>query len=460
MNLEDTIVAPATPGGVGAIHVIRISGPKAVWTADRVFDGADLSTADTHTVHYGFIRDGAETIDEVMVSIFRAPRSFTTEDIIEISCHGSPYITSRIVQLLVDRGARPAEAGEFTFRAFLHGRLDLSQAEAVADLISSDSRKSRDMALDQMRGGISDELKRLRGDLVDFAALVELELDFSEEDVEFADRDALIVKADEVRSIIARLRDSFRLGNVFKHGVQLAIVGRPNAGKSSWINALSDDDVAIVSEIAGTTRDKVESSISIGGLRFNLIDTAGLRATGDTIERIGVERAVHALEHADMILHIFDVTETDRHDFLREYEWVMDRNPEAMRIVVGNKIDAIPASDEEVRQAYGHDVNLFFLSAHRRADVDVLKAAMEQIVLEREEAPGDAVVSNARHVAALDKAHDALGEVVTGIRSGQSGDLVAFNLRYAIRYLGEITGEVDIDRDILGTIFGKFCIGK
>ena len=326
-NHSHTIAAIATPNGTGAIGIIRVSGDDAIAICNKVFKGGNLEKAESHTIHYGHIVDGHQILDEVMVSIFHAPRSFTTENSIEISCHGSPFIVEQILQLLIRSGVKTAQAGEFTMRAFLNGRIDLSQAEAVADLIASNSEAERELAMQQMRGGFASELKELRTQLIDFAALLELELDFSEEDVEFADRTDLIQNVKDIQRVLGALKKSFQYGNAIKNGVSVALVGKPNAGKSSWINALTNDEISIVSRIAGTTRDKVEAQLNIDGVLFRLIDTAGIRITDDEIESMGVQRAMETIQKAELIVFIFDVSDTSFAAFENEYKEILAQNP-------------------------------------------------------------------------------------------------------------------------------------
>lgn len=460
MNATHTIAAIATANGTGAIGVIRVSGEDAIDICNQVFRGEDLTKVNSHTIHYGRIIDEEKTIDEVMVSVFHAPRSFTTENSVEISCHGSPFITQQVLQVLIKHGAKMAEPGEFTMRAFMNGRIDLSQAEAVADLIASNSAASRDLALQQMRGGFAQELSQLRTQLVDFAALLELELDFSEEDVEFADRKALITNVERIKDVLGQLKQSFQYGNAIKNGVAVALVGKPNAGKSSWINALTNDDVSIVSSIAGTTRDKVEAQLTIDGVLYRLIDTAGIRTTEDEIESIGVERALQTIQRADVVVLLFDATNVDYVIFKKEYDEVCRLNEKAKKLVLANKIDLLETQWQTMDERFSEIPNLHPVSAHNEEDVLQFKQELASTVENMQSNENGYVVSNTRHFEALQTAYQDIEKVLDAFEMGLTGDLIAHDLRSAIRSIGSITGEVDVDLDILGTIFGKFCIGK
>jgi tRNA modification GTPase len=460
LNDSHTIAAIATANGVGAIGIIRVSGDDAIAICDKVFKGALLANAASHTLHYGHIHDGDQLLDEVVVSVFRAPRSFTTEDSIEISGHGSPFVLEQILQVLIRNGAKMAAAGEFTLRAFLNGRIDLSQAEAVADLIASNSEAGRELALQQMRGGFADELKTLRTQLVDFAALLELELDFSEEDVEFADRSDLINHVKQIQSVLGGLKKSFQYGNAIKNGVAVALVGKPNAGKSSWINALTNDEISIVSRIAGTTRDKVEAQLNIDGVLFRLIDTAGIRITDDEIESMGVQRAMETIQKAALIIFIFDLSTTSYEAFEKELEEIKANNSKVPVLILANKYDLVELNRMNVDGRFKAQENLFFISAHEIADVQHLKTEMLKTINSLNSSESNHVVSNARHYEALQQAYQDVGRVLEAFDSQITSELIAHDMRQAINSIGTITGEVDIDQDILGTIFGKFCIGK
>jgi tRNA modification GTPase len=458
---EETIVALATAVGVGAISVIRVSGENAIDLVQRVFKGKDLTKQKSHTVHYGKIVDshpvsGAEIeIDEVMVTIFRAPKSFTTENSIEISCHGSPFIAGQILQVLLKHGARMAKPGEFTLRAFLKGRIDLSQAEAVADLIASNSSAAHEIALKQMRGGFSTELKNLRNDLLNFVSLIELELDFSEEDVEFVDRSKLLSLVHQIQKSVLPLADSFRLGNVIKEGVNTVIIGKPNVGKSTLLNALLNEERAIVSEIAGTTRDTIEEAISLNGIVFRFIDTAGLRETADVVEKIGVKKSYDKIKLAAILIYICDATLLKADADLQA---VLDDAAEfeIPFLLVANKSDLLDAN----RKAELLKSNsVLLISAKSKTGMEELKMALFAKVAGTKLEENQTIVTNLRHFQSLQNCLTALEEVSTGIKSNRSGELLSQDLRAALDALGEITGEVTND-EILGNIFGKFCIGK
>jgi tRNA modification GTPase len=454
--LNDTIIALATPQGVGAIAVIRLSGEEAIAVTDRFFQKADknktpLALQKTHTVHFGSIvaTDG-EIIDEVLVTLFVAPHSFTKENVVEISCHGSPFIVERIVRLFLEAGVRLAKPGEFTQRAFLNGRFDLAQAEAVADLIAADTDSARRSALHQMRGGFSKEIKKLREELINFASLIELELDFGEEDVEFADRDRLVHLVEQIMSFLERLMQSFSLGNVLKNGVPTVIAGKPNAGKSTLLNALLNEEKAIVSEIPGTTRDFIEDTLTIEGINFRFIDTAGLRQTDDRIEALGVARTREKMAQAALIIYLFDIAETS----ISEVEAAAKELQQMGKnyLLVGNKVDKVTSD-------LLHHPDIIRISAAQNIGLDELKAALLKAANARPVAVGETVVTNLRHYEALSKAHCALADVLTGLQSHVTADFVAIDIRHALRALGEITGEITTE-DLLGNIFSKFCIGK
>jgi tRNA modification GTPase len=452
---NDTIVAVATASGTGAIAVIRLSGPEAISITNAVFKGKDLTSQASHTIHFGTIRDEGKIIDEVLVSLFVAPHSYTKENVVEISCHGSDFIVQQIVKLLLKRGARLANAGEFTKRAFLNGQFDLAQAEAVADLIASDSALSHEVAMKQMRGGFSQEIKRLRAELVHFASMIELELDFGEEDVEFADRDQLRSLILNIQHIIRELLKSFELGNVIKNGVPTVIVGKPNAGKSTLLNLLLNEEKAIVSDVPGTTRDFIEDEISIGGITFRFIDTAGLRETTDKVEAIGVERTHQKLSQSSLIIYLFDVSTTTPEEVLAELEQL---NPKKLPVLpVANKIDQ--ATPEKLASFAGI-AGLVQIAAAKGANFEDLKQALvDKVNLGKLNTQQQTIVTNLRHVDSLNKTYEALDDVLNGIGLGMSGDLVAADIRRALYSLGEITGEITTD-DLLENIFTKFCIGK
>ncbi len=452
---NDTIAAVATGRG-GAIAVIRVSGGDAIAVVDRVFaarNSRPLSEAAGYTVHFGEIHDGTEITDEVLVTIFRAPHSYTGEDSVEISCHASPYIEGRIMQLLIAAGARAAGPGEFTVRAFLAGKLDLTEAEAVADLIASTDRAQHSMAMNQMKGRISSALASLRGELVALASLLELELDFSEEDVEFASREGLRALAGKIAAELDRLAGSFSLGNAIREGVPVAIVGRPNAGKSTLLNALAGDDRAMVSEIAGTTRDRIEEKVNIGGVGFRFIDTAGLRTTDDVLERMGIDRALEAVKKARIVLLMVDAAGLDERDVAAQIAG-LSLHPNQRLCVIINKIDKTDNYQLSII-----NYQLIALSAKTGENLDALTAWLAGAVDVNALEAGSAVVSSARHYEALTRAGEAVRRVSDGLSSGMSSDLLAEDIREVLHHLGTITGEITTD-EILGTIFSKFCIGK
>lgn len=447
-----TICALSTAPGVGAIAVIRVSGPEAIGICDGLFSGR-LSEAAGYSVNYGRFEHEGHVIDDVLMTVFRAPRSFTGEDVVEIGCHGSSFIRQAILEHLVSAGCRMARQGEFTFRAFMNGKMDLSQAEAVADLVAAESEAAHRLAMHQMRGGFSREIGALRQQLIDFASLIELELDFSEEDVEFADRSRLEQLVNEIGQTLRRLIDSFKTGNAVKNGVPVAIIGKPNAGKSTLLNVLLNEERAIVSDIPGTTRDTVEDAVTIEGIRYRFIDTAGLRDTEDAIEKIGVERSRAAIRRSAILIYLFDVNETPPCELSSILEELRASAEGAAVLTVGNKVDSVDHPSKD----YPEDV--LFISAKERQGIDALTSALSTAVELGEVDANSTVVTNLRHYEALTKAHTALLDVKTGLMSGITGDFLAIDLRRALHYLGEITGEISTD-DLLGNIFGKFCIGK
>lgn len=464
MKSEDTIVALATPQGTGAIGVIRVSGKQAIAICSKVFRGKNLEKQNSHTIHYGHLMDGDKTVDEVLVSLFRSPRSFTTEDVVEISCHGSPFIAEHILQLFIKNGARAARPGEFTLRAFMNGRIDLTQAEAVADLIASDSAASHDVALKQMRGGFANDLKNLRQQLIDYCALIELELDFGEEDVEFANREKLIQLITEVEHKVQPLIDSFSVGNVIKHGVNTVIAGRPNAGKSTLLNALLNEERAIVSDIPGTTRDTIEEVINVNGVQFRFIDTAGIRNTDDVIEKKGVEKTLEKLQQSSVYIYLFDVNTLKPEELLLD---IQDLNLLGFKgILVGNKIDkahwqsTAPFYAALNAKFTSHHPSLIFISSDTHFNLPLLKKKLYELTVQSEFLnPATEIVTNLRHYEALVKANQSLSRAKEGLRQKLSGELVAFDLREALEHLGSITGEVS-NEEVLGSIFSRFCIGK
>lgn len=453
-NTQDTIVALATsPGAQGAIAVIRVSGPDAITLVNSVFKGKDLTRQKSHTIHFGTIRDGEEIIDEVLVSLFVAPHSYTKENSVEISTHNSKYIIERILSLLIRQGARSARPGEFTLRAFLNGGMDLSQAEAVADLIASNSAASHQVAMQQMRGGFSNQLKKLREDLVHFASLIELELDFSEEDVEFANRDQLKALIMQIHAVVLKLIQSFEQGNVLKNGVPVVIAGKPNVGKSTLLNALLNEERAIVSDIAGTTRDTIEDEINIKGITFRFIDTAGIRETEDIIEAKGVERTLEKMKQARLIIYLFDPTQDDIDAVQKQIEEIRTLNIPFVTII--NKLDLLT---EEARQPYAA-LQPLYISAKEQQGIEELKDELLKQVNLANINTDDVVVTNIRHVEALQRTSEALEKVLYGIDNPVTSDFLAMDIRQALHHLGEITGTVTTD-DLLDNIFSKFCIGK
>ncbi len=454
VDLQDTIVALSTPQGVGAIGIIRLSGPNAIHICNAVFHNKNLLKQASHTIHFGTIRDEGKIIDEVLVSVFKAPNSYTSDDLVEVSCHGSPFILQSVIRLFLKKGARLAKAGEFTMRAFLNGKMDLSQAEAVADLIASETASAHQIAMQQMRGGFSKQIEELRQKLIDFASLIELELDFSEEDVEFANRQELVSLVKEIRTLLSQLMQSFKLGNAIKNGVSTVIAGRPNAGKSTLLNALLNEDRAIVSEIAGTTRDTIEEVVNIDGIPFRLIDTAGIRAAQDTIEAIGVEKTMEKLRQSAIAVFLFDVEEVSLEEVQADLENFKVK--EVPFLLVGNQIDK---SEKDYKTAFAPLGEVLFISSKDQTNIDVLKQALKGMVLDQEVNTSDTIVSNIRHFEALQQADQALNDVLNGIEMQLSGELLALDIRQSLHYLGSITGQVTTD-DLLGNIFGRFCIGK
>jgi tRNA modification GTPase len=452
---SNTIIALATPAGRGAISVLRLSGDQSIQIVNQVFRGKDLEKQPSHTIHFGTIREENEIVDEVLVSLFKGPKSFTGEDVIEISCHGSPYIVNRLIRLFLGLGARYAKAGEFTKRAFANGRFDLAQAEAVADLIAADSAAGHQAALNQMRGGFSKEIRLLREKLINFASLIELELDFSEEDVEFADRTLLRGLIAEIQAVILQLIQSFSLGNVIKNGVPTVIAGRPNAGKSTLLNALLNEDKAIVSEIPGTTRDFIEDELVIEGISFRFIDTAGLRETQDQIEAIGVQRTYAKMKDASLILYLFDITQTSVSEFFVQIEALKELK--VPFLAIANKIDLLP--NGELPLEFQQITHLVGISAGQQQHLEDLKTKLLQLVNADQFSSGNAIVTNVRHYESLTNTQKALEEVLLALDSGITGDFLAMDIRQALHHLGEITGEITTD-DLLGNIFSKFCIGK
>ncbi len=452
--IHDTISAISTPQGEGAIGIVRLSGPEAIAITERIFFGKILSEQAGHTLHFGSIRKGEKILDEVVVGLFRAPHSYTGEDVVEISCHASPYIMQTLLQLTFEKGARPAKPGEFTLRAFLNGKMDLSQAEAVADLIASGSEAAHELAMKQMRGGFSGEISRLREQLIHFASMIELELDFSEEDVEFANRQELIDLVENIRKLIRSLSESFRLGNVLKNGVATVIAGRPNAGKSTLLNALLKEERAIVSDIPGTTRDTIEELINIEGILFRLIDTAGLRDASDKIEAMGVGRTWEEINRSTLVIYLFDLAATGPEALEKDLKRLPGHIPV---ILAGNKSDLATAEKKEAIKARWPGA--LILSSLKGENLESLNRALIGALRAENWQQESTIVSNARHFHALQKADEALQNVLDGIGQQVSGEFLALDIRTALDALGEISGEVSSD-DLLGNIFSKFCIGK
>lgn len=474
MKLNDTIVALATPAGAGAISIIRVSGPDALKIVSPLFLAKSkkaLEKQPTHTLHLGNIMNGERTLDEVLVSVFRAPKSYTGEETVEISCHGSPYIQQEIIQLLIRKGCRSAEAGEFTLRAFLNGKMDLSQAEAVADLINSENAASHQVAMQQMRGGFSNEIQKLREELLNFASLIELELDFAEEDVEFANRDQFQELISKIQTVLKRLIDSFATGNVLKNGIPVAIVGEPNVGKSTLLNALLNEERAIVSDIAGTTRDTIEDEMSIGGVGFRFIDTAGIRETKDVVESIGIKKTFEKISQAQVVVYLVDSSQIAvNRERLREVkieiEKIKNKFPLKPLLIISNKTDRL--AEEEISNLkaeldqiseMNNRAQYLLLSAKSKQGVEELKEKLLEYVNTGALRNSDTIVTNSRHYAALLRALEEINKVEDGLNHDLSGDLLAIDIRQALYHFGEITGEITND-DLLGNIFENFCIGK
>ena len=464
MIKNDTIIALATPAGVGAISVIRLSGENAIAIVDRHFKSIKknktLKSQKTHTIHLGNIIQNNIILDEVLVSVFKNPNSYTGENVVEISCHGSSFIQQEIIQLFLENGCKMADNGEFTLRAFLNGKMDLSQAEAVADVIASNSAASHQIAIQQMRGGITNELKELRVQLLDFAALIELELDFSGEDVEFADRTKFIELVTKITGVLKRLIDSFSFGNAMKNGIPVAIIGEPNVGKSTLLNTILNEEKAIVSDIAGTTRDAIEDEIIIDGVAFRFIDTAGIRETQDVIESIGIKKAYEKAENAQLIIFLIDSNKFSYASalFLQEIETIKERFPNKRLLVVANKIDTLSCHDAAILKS--EIAHLILLSAKQKTGIEELKSELTSLVNSGALSNNETIVTNSRHFEALNNALTAITSVQQGIDLEISTDLFSIDIRECLRHLGNITGEYDVDKDILGHIFSNFCIGK
>ncbi|MCX6305594.1 MAG: tRNA uridine-5-carboxymethylaminomethyl(34) synthesis GTPase MnmE [Bacteroidetes bacterium] len=462
-QLHDTICALSTAPGMGAIAVIRLSGPASFKTIGLIFRPAEkalaIVSAKSHTIHLGVIGTGTSILDEVLVSCFRAPHSYTGEDVIEISCHGSVYIQQKILELLLSMGLRLAKPGEFTFRAFMNKKFDLSQAEAVADLIASQSGTSHDLALAQMRGGFSKKIGALRHSLIEFTSLIELELDFSEEHMIFADRNDLSSLLDHIETELSLLISSFSLGNVIKNGIPVAIIGKPNVGKSTLLNAILNEEKAIVSEIPGTTRDAIEDTIVIGGYSFRFIDTAGLRASEDTIETIGIERTWEKIGEASIILYVFDATLQsfeDVRDAIAELKHPVDEQQPLNLVLIGNKTDKLKKLPKGFKEFVEYET--IFVSGKRKENIHLIAEHLVDLV-GMAKTSDKTIVSNSRHYEALQQAHASIISIRSGLREGVSPDLMTVDIHTALYHLGEITGEITTD-EILGAIFSRFCIGK
>jgi len=462
MTNKDTIIALATASGAGAIAVLRVSGPRAISVSNTLFKSIhdkNLLNQPTHTIHLGHIVDGDRVLDEVLVSIYKNPQSYTGEDVVEISCHGSSYIQQEILQLFIRNGCRSANPGEFTLRAFLNGKMDLSQAEAVADLIASDSAAAHQIAMQQMRGGFSSEIKKLREELLNFASLIELELDFSEEDVEFADRRQFEDLLQRIVKVLKYLIDSFSTGNVIKNGVPISIIGAPNVGKSTLLNALLNEDKAIVSNIAGTTRDAIEDELIIEGIKFRFIDTAGIRQTDDTVESIGIKKTFAKMAESQVIIQLIDasvISKANAADILASLEETKAQYPEKETLVVLNKMDL---ADKVLLSKVFSELEPLHMSAKTGTGVELLKTKLLDMVHTGKLQNNDTIITNARHYDALRLALENIQKVQDGMQSGLSGDLLAIDIREALYHFGRITGEISTD-DLLGNIFANFCIGK
>ena len=453
---QDTIVALATPPGIGAIGIIRLSGDNAFDIINHLFTSKDLSAKSSHTIHVGLLKTDGMAIDEVVVSLFKGPKSYTGEDVVEISCHGSPYVQQQVLQACMQQGARMAKPGEFTQRAFLQGKLDLTQAEAVADLIASNTAASQKSALYNIRGGFSEVLKALREKLISFSALIELELDFSQEDVEFADRKQFYQIIQSAQTTTAQLVQSFQLGNVIKNGVSVAIIGKPNAGKSTLLNTLLNENRAIVSEIAGTTRDTIEEVLNINGILFRLIDTAGIREhSTDSIELIGMERSLEKMKSADVVLYIFDVNEISKEELQLITVKLKENNNKL--ILAGNKADAI--NTELVEAKFKGVGQVHFISAKNNTGIEEIKTVLFRSTVNEQPATESVIITNARHFEALQQVKISLDDIEQGLNNEISGDLLALDIRRCLYYISEITGDIS-NEDVLDFIFSKFCIGK
>lgn len=470
MIQNDTIIAIATAAGSGAIAVIRISGPESISLASESFrtqSGKKIEKQESHTVHLGNVVDGKRILDNALLTIFKNPRSYTGEDVVEISCHGSQFIQQEILNLFLSKGCRMAKPGEFTLRAFLNGKMDLSQAEAVADLIASDNAAAHQMAMQQMRGGFSSELSQLRAELLNFASLIELELDFAEEDVAFANRDDFSELIDRIIKVLKSLIDSFAVGNVLKKGIPVAIIGEPNVGKSTLLNALLNEDRAIVSEVAGTTRDSIEDEISIAGIGFRFIDTAGIRETQDVVESIGIKKTFEKVAQAQLVLFVINSKDViDKPESILKLKFEVDKIhqnfPDKSLVVVANKIDGLDIIEKNKLKSDLDNIEnteSILISAKEKTGLEELKTKLSSFVNTGALKNHDTIITNSRHFDALQKALKEIFEVKKGLNDNKSGDLLAIDIRQALYHFGEITGEISND-ELLGNIFVNFCIGK
>lgn len=466
MILKDTIVALATPAGAGAVAIIRVSGPEAINQVANVFHSIknkDLKKQKTHTIHLGYIKDNEKIIDQVLVYLFKGTNSYTGEPTVEISCHGSTFIQQQIIQLLLRKGCRMATPGEFTMRAFLNGKIDLSQAEAVADLIASDNEAAHQLAINQMRGGFSNEIIKLRHELLNFASLIELELDFSEEDVQFADRTEFRKLLQRIQFVIKRLIDSFAVGNVIKNGIPVAIVGEPNAGKSTLLNALLNEERAIVSHIAGTTRDTIEDELIINGIAFRFIDTAGIRQTKDIVENIGIQKTFEKITQAQVVLYLLESKHfiNNTTHYLAEIEKTKNKYPQKQILLIINKIDLISENQlqEILNLLQKTQLQTIPISAQEKTGIETLKQQLITLINTGSLRNNETIITNTRHYDSLIKALEEIQKVQHGLDTHIPADLMAIDIRQALYYFGEITGEITND-ELLGNIFSKFCIGK
>jgi tRNA modification GTPase len=452
---DDTIVAIATPQGIGAIGVIRLSGYNAITIINELFPSKNLAQQLSHTLHVGLLKENSKVIDEVVISLFKNPKSYTGEDVVEISCHGSPFVQQQVVQACIRKGARLAKPGEFTQRAFLNGKLDLTQAEAVADLIASNTAASQQTALHNIRGGFSSVLKKLREELIQFSALIELELDFSQEDVEFADRKKFYALIESAGLITTDLLQSFQLGNVIKNGVSVAIVGKPNAGKSTLLNTLLNENRAIVSDIAGTTRDTIEEVINIDGILFRLIDTAGIReGSNDVIELIGIEKSREKIQQSDEVIYIFDVNTETAGELQAAIALIHEKNKNYL--LVGNKTDLL--GDTAAAEKFA-GIDVLFVSAKEKQHINLLQQKLVDKIIKGNLNTENTIVTNARHYEALQQVQQSLQEIKTGLDNNIPGDLLALDIRRCLHYISEITGDIT-NETVLDLIFSQFCIGK